>query len=129
MEKELQQAIKKGIEIAEQTGTFVIEQAPELLQEFYRWHIVKYVMFILIMVVISFTVIFLARLFGEEKSRYTDLKLLGKWYDTENPKGILVIMSLVISFLFSIIVFLDAIFNLVKLTIAPKIYLIEYFLN
>ena len=41
MEELLKPYIEKALQLAEKTGEFVIEQAPELLQQFYAWHTVK----------------------------------------------------------------------------------------
>jgi hypothetical protein len=51
VENQLAELIKKGIEVAEKTGEFAIEQAPLLLQEFYTWHIAKSVLLALTFII------------------------------------------------------------------------------
>ena len=52
LEKQLSKLVEKGIEVAEQTGNFVIEQAPDLLQEFFRWHISKNIFLMIVFIVL-----------------------------------------------------------------------------
>ena len=48
----LSKAVEKGIELAEKTGNFVIEQAPDLLKEFYQWRIISCIMWIVIAIIL-----------------------------------------------------------------------------
>ena len=50
LEKQLAKVIEKAIQVAEETGQFVIDQAPDLLQEFYKWHIAKSILMITIFI-------------------------------------------------------------------------------
>ena len=52
LENLLGQLVEKDIEAAEKTGEFIIEQAPLLLQEFYRWHIAKNILMIVVCVIV-----------------------------------------------------------------------------
>ena len=53
LEEQLAIILEKSLKIAEQTGDFVIEQAPLLLQEFYIWKTLTYFLGILLCLVIS----------------------------------------------------------------------------
>lgn len=116
--------IEKGIEVAEQTGKFVINQAPELIQEFYTWHICQHVFSIfvgLILFFISYKIIFFM---GEdEKSWDTDFKLFNKHLGLGS--GIIMSIMSLFGFLFLLI----GLYNLIFILVSPKIYLIEYFVK
>jgi len=42
IEELLKPIIEKALKVAEQSGEFIIEQSPLLLQEFYKWHTTKH---------------------------------------------------------------------------------------
>jgi len=48
----LSEVVKKAVVLAEKTGNFIIEQAPDILQEFYNWKIISYIMGILLSIII-----------------------------------------------------------------------------
>ena len=48
LEEQLSKVVEKSIGLAEKTGEFVIEQAPQLLQEFYNWHIAESIIYLLL---------------------------------------------------------------------------------
>jgi len=52
IEYKLKELLLKGLEAAEQTGEFLIDQAPELLEEFYRWHFTRHVFLIFLSILI-----------------------------------------------------------------------------
>jgi len=114
-EKQLEAAITKGLEIAERGGEFVIDQAPEILREFYKWHITLD----LVIILISFPILAISIFYLYKWITDTD-----RWGEYEN-KGMPSIFLGIGSFLFFIGYSLD----LIKILIAPKLYLIEYFFN
>jgi len=65
----LEKAILKGIELAEKTGTFIIEQAPEVIQQFYRWHTISNWFGIGICVSIILILCLVVRLIGKKKNK------------------------------------------------------------
>jgi hypothetical protein len=113
-DKVISEAIKKGIEIAEKTGEFVIDQAPELIQEFYRWKLASnsFVLALsLLMLLFSIYVINKFKYLSDE-----DLSVL--WF-------VFAMISAIVSF-FAVIA---KIYNILFIIFAPKLYLIEYFLK
>lgn len=130
MEEELKKLVLKAIEIAERTGEFVIEQAPDLLQEFYRWHIIKSSVVVLVGVFVMFVIFKIFKFFGKkEKERYYETEIFNRYYETDNVPFILLLIYGGGGFIFGIIVFFANLFNLLHILVAPKLYLIEYFLK
>lgn len=130
LETQLAELVKKGIEVAETTGNFVIDQAPQLLQEFYRWHIVSNIMGIVIsFLVIYFSVKFFKMCGRKEKEGYHNTKILNRFYEVdEMPFLFLCLLCGGLNFTMFICFIID-LFDLVQLIVAPKLYLIEYFIK
>lgn len=118
LESQLANVLEKALQIAEQTGEFVIEQAPEILREFYLWHIVDYSIGILFYIVLLVIITFLIRYFGVRDE--------WEFYD-----GTLVALSWVGGALglFSLWALYYNISKLLQIWLAPKFYLVEYLLT
>lgn len=132
MDETLKKLVEKAIQIAEKTGEFVIEQAPLLLQEFYRWHIVKNIFIMITMVVVAITIWNVFKSIGAKekpKSLYSDyIKIAQKYYE-ETLGAILCVFLLGGGIGGCITAFCISAYNLVFILSAPKLYLIEYFLK
>lgn len=116
--------IEKGIEVAEQTGKFVIDQAPDLLKEFYTWHICENIFSILAGILILFGAYKVVKLLGQDEEDYdTDLKLFGKHIGFGT-----ILTSAFMTLLGGIFMFVG-IYQLVFILVAPKLYLIEHFVK
>ena len=122
----LSQVVKKALSVAEKTGDFVIEQAPLLLQEFYAWHIWSDIFFILLAFSFIFFGFKLPYLWlSKEKShwdytyfkRYGDEGAVSAWVCFAIGNSIGVIMLIV------------NVYDLVYILVAPKLYLIDYFIK
>jgi len=118
IEEQLQPLIAKAIEAAEKTGEFVVEQAPELLQQFYKWQIIESILNIVFGLVVLFICVFIIKWATKAV----------KDYDTELLGGAALVTSSILFIIF-VIVFFDGIYSLVEIIVAPKLYLIEYFLK
>ena len=115
LEEQLSIILEKSLDIAEKSGEFIIEQAPLLLQEFYQWHTASHIMgsLLFLLTLIPFVVFY-------KKADWES------YNDTFNQA-----MSIVFG-IFSIFTITVSIFNIYKLafiTVAPKLYLIEYFVK
>ncbi len=110
MEEELKKALEQGLKLAEKTGEFVIEQAPELLQQFYNWHLVENI--------IVFSVGLLMLIASIWSIRY-GLKEYESEYQILGAFGILI----------SLVCLIIGAMSTIKILVAPKIYLIEHFLK
>lgn len=142
LEKVLAELVKKSIEVAEKTGEFAIEQAPLLLKEFYNWHIAKSIL----MIVIFFGLIMVFRLISLKFGTKDENKIPeeSKHNYIKKPNGIFYTRSYSYDddcsgyawyIAFNIIKYLPLIgvsywiHNLVFILVAPKLYLIEYFIK
>jgi hypothetical protein len=114
LNQQLSTILEKALNVAEKSGEFVINQAPLLLQEFYRWHIVSHTMgaFIFLTTLIPFIYFF-------KKA---------KWVSEPN---FIDFMAIIFGIGSSATIIASAInvYKLVFILVAPKLYLIEYFLK
>lgn len=117
LEKQLAKIVEKSLEVAERTGEFVIEQAPELLQEFYMWHTASYILGIILCVAVLAVISAFVVTIGKKND----------WDFREEVVFFSVVFG-VIGGLVSLVFLFTNIYNLTFVLIAPKLYLIEYFL-
>lgn len=137
----LAEVVKKALTVAEKTGDFVIEQAPLLLQEFYQWHICKAIFMALLWFGIFFLIQRLSNLLSfsdekmipEENRKSYFKKRDGRFYyssyingDSEAYAFSIGIKIASYSTFIGVAVFL---YDLVFILVAPKFYLIEYFIK
>jgi len=131
LETQLAELVKKGIEVAETTGNFVIDQAPLLLQEFYRWHIMKCSLGIFLALMLLLLSITILKLSGKKESfkefGFQASKFLGRYYSMD-AKFISGIFSGT-SFIAFVILLSINIYKLTFIIVAPKLYLIDYFIK
>lgn len=126
LEETLKPIIEKSIEIATKTGEFIIDQAPIVLQEFYKWHIIQHALWIVITLIGVFLLPIIVRFFPEDDSHYS-VVFFGKKID-ESTAIVLGVFGGFASLL-SIASMLFNLFMLLKILIAPRLYVMEYFLN
>ena len=55
-DQQLAEILKKGLEAAEKTGNFVVEQAPDLIQQLIVWKTCEYIFLILISIAFLFSI-------------------------------------------------------------------------
>lgn len=122
----LAQVVKKALSAAEKTGDFVISQAPDLLQEFYTWQIVSSVFWIIISAVIFIAGRYIPYSWGfKTESGMNDEYFMGRWYYDKYWA----VMFFVVTTIASVILFICSVYDLIFITCAPKLYLINYFLK
>lgn len=128
MEEQLSRILEKALRLAEQTGEFVMEQAPDLLREFYLWHTTKYSMAILLFLVLTIILYKLPYWVGEkggELEQWDEISIIIKGYKLNG-------IFCAFSWLFSAIalgLMFQEIYHLTFILVAPKLYLIEYFIH
>jgi len=120
----LSEVVKKAVVLAEKTGNFIIEQAPDVLQEFYNWKIVSYIMGILLSIIMFLTGRYAPYLWLDKNDDYDDKYFGRSAYDTLPSWIIFGIFTGV-----SLIIFCINLYSLIFILTAPKLFLIEYFLN
>ena len=111
------EVVKKALLVAEKTGNFVIEQSPLILQEFYNWNIAKFSLGIFLCLVGFILSLICFVKFNKHEDLMDEFHYLLKLF-----------VSVVIGLL-SIIYLCINIYNLVFILVAPKLYLIEYFIK
>ena len=131
MKEQLEELVRKALEIAEKTGEFVIEQAPLLLQEFYMWEISKSVFFMILSVLIfllgRYTPHLYLEKYDDERNDYDYSKFFSRGGD--DVVIAIAFTCFCISLSSSIFLFFYYLYNLIFISVAPKLYLIEYFLK
>lgn len=122
-DKQLAEILKKGLETAEQTGNFIVEQAPDLIRQLLIWKTVEYA------VIISIGIALLIFFFKWTKKVGREMK--EKDYDFEDYfmdsfANIMIALGYLSAFIVGIIMIGNNLQNLIQIVFAPKIYLIEY---
>ena len=118
-DKQIAEILKKGLEVAEKSGNFVIEQSPDLVKQLITYKTIETSISVLIEIALMYLiVIYFKYLYkkNNEDNSFVDL-------NSFHIGGIL-ISSCVAIFMF--IAFINDISNLIQLIFAPKIYLLEY---
>lgn len=137
----LAEIVQKGIKLAEKTGEFAIEQAPLLLQEFYKWNITKCILFIVIGLLLFIGSICISNLFGSKTSfiyiKYEgysfeekkEAKLINGRYYKSYDSFISHNMIRFIGILIFLFLLFTQIYKLLFIILAPKLFLIDYFIQ
>ena len=120
-DQQLAEILKKGLEAAEKTGNFVVEQAPDLIQQLIVWKTCEYIFSILISIAFLF---YIYKWCKSAMKRYGDLNNF-----IDEPEFFMFsIYSIVVILMFGTALF-TSFFNLLQILLAPKIWLIEYAAN
>ena len=131
IEEILKPIIQKAIVIAEKTGDFIIEQAPLVLQEFYLWHTATSIFYIILGLFFIISGIYIPILWINSYNAENGKNYDYKYFNFGYGDGCVVIawVYFAISSLIGIITVFVNIYTLVFILVAPKLYLIEYFLT
>lgn len=111
LEQTLSKILEKALNVAEQTGEFAMEQAPLLLQEFFYWHIANATLGLLLGFIIAIII----------------NKIALKVSKHEEEEFVYYLIN-VLQFA-PILIFCINLYDLVFILVAPKLYLIEYFVK
>lgn len=123
----LSEVVKKALVLAEKTGEFAIEQAPLLLKEFYLWHIWSSVLGIVFAIILIFIGYKVPRMWlKKEAGRFDDVEFFGMHGDFD---GVLAYIMFGACGLFGGILIATKTYDLVYILVAPKLYLIDYFIR
>lgn len=116
-DEQLAEILKKGLEAAEKTGSFIIEQAPDIIQQLILWKTVQYSASVVIGV---FVLYMLWKKYSSDKKKtdYYD----SEDYFLENPFRV-IIYAVVAAIGIGLT---SDVYNLIQIIFAPKIFLIEY---
>jgi len=117
LENQLALALAKALELAEQTGEFALENAPEILRQFFLWHTIDNIIGIFVSLIISFASYKMIVFFGRKEE-----------WDYDELSVVLSSTSGAMGLLFGFILFFYDLAMLIKITVTPELYLIEYFI-
>ena len=136
LQEQLAEVVSKAIAVAEKTGDFAIDQAPDLLREFYAWAIVENIFCILVGVGVIVLGRYLPYLWMPLKKEMSDSycdKFFGKYrevsYSNKGTFSGLSNLVFIIALIVGILVILTNVFDLLKVLVSPKLYLIEHFID
>ena len=118
-DKQIAEILKKGLEVAEKSGNFVIEQAPDLVKQLITYKTVETSICVLIEITLMYLIFRYFKYLYKKNNEDSDFII----YDEFHIIG-MIITSLMGIFLF--FAFITDISNLIQLIFAPKIYLLEY---
>jgi TRAP-type C4-dicarboxylate transport system permease small subunit len=120
LEEVLAKEAEKGIAAAEKAGEFVMEQAPELVQEFLRWHTVKHAggaaLWFIILGICVWGVRWVSKHSDKELEADTEPLTLTLFFSAIGGAG-------------AVAGFVYNAYQLLYILMAPKLYVIEYFVN
>ena len=117
-DKQIANILSKALEMAERTGTFIIDQTVDVLQQLVLWRICFHSLRI---------VLFAGLIFAAYKMiKYLNALVIEHDEDTYIVAFIFGYIISVIVIVFSLIALWIHIEDLVQLLVAPKVYLIEY---
>lgn len=135
LEKQLAILIEKSIAVAEQTGEFVIEQGNELIQQFFTWHITENILSIVFSLLTLYVLNLISKNIGTKISDwdYEEESHMNNYINFRGNRETaeLMILTNVPIGIAAIILIFKIVFcikNITFLIVAPKLYLIEYFL-
>lgn len=135
LEQALQAFLLKALQVAEQTGKFLIDQAPDLLQQFYRWEYVRHGLGILLSFIILVAGWSIPRLWGSKTPfenkhyDYKEFKAFGLYYNVYNEHEVPAIIIWVGAIIVSACLFCVHMYSFLYLIISPKMYLINHFIH
>ena len=125
----LSEVVKKALLVAEKTGNFVIEQSPLILQEFYNWHICSSIFWIILSLISIVFAFNFSKIFGKKVDKDYEKKwgqTIIRGYVTDE---FFTFIGMAISLVFGFVFLFSNIYKLIFILVAPKLYLIEYFIK
>lgn len=121
--------LDKSLKLAEKTGDFVITQAPDVLRQFYIWHTIDYVMWMIFGIGMILMGRYIPHLWKDkEESSYNTKRFFNIRVNSDH--GIFFAgLSLSVGSITGVIIFIISLMDFLYITFAPKLYLIEYLLE
>ena len=126
----LSKILDKSLAVFEKTGSFIMEQAPDVLKEFYIWHTAKHIFWIVFAVAFFLLCRYIPYMWLQKDkdnfNRYDD-----GWYFKRYGEGEMIIAWFMfgIGLVISLLMLAIHIYELIFILVSPKLYLIEYILS
>ena len=122
-DKQLAEILKKGLETAEKTGNFIVEQAPDLIRQLFIWKTVEYSVYVILGIsLIIYFYRWTKKVSKEMKENEDDFED----YFMDSFANILITIGQLSLLITGIILIVENLQDLIQIVFAPKIYLIEY---
>ena len=122
-DKQLAEILKKGLETAEKTGNFIVEQAPDLIRQLLIWKTVEYSVYVILGIsLIIYFYRWTKKVSKEMKENEDDFED----YFMDSIANILIAIGQLSLLITGIILIAENLQDLIQIVFAPKIYLIEY---
>jgi len=122
-DKQLAEILKKGLETAEKTGNFIVEQAPDLIRQLLIWKTVEYSVYVILGIsLIRYFYRWTKKVSKEMKENEDDFED----YFMDSFANILITIGQLSLLITGIILIAENLQDLIQIVFAPKIYLIEY---
>lgn len=120
LQKVLASLVEKSMKLAEETGTWALEQAPLLIEQFLRWEFYSHLFLLVISIIILIASYFLGKLAIKENektySEMNDFFFLGG------------MVGSIIGTVAGLPMFFISIYTMIFIKVAPEIYLIQKFI-
>ena len=118
-DKQIAEILKKGLEVAEKSGNFVIEQAPDLVKQLITYKTVETSIYVLIEITLMYLIFRYFKYLYKKNNENSS-------FISENSFHVIGIIISFMASIFFFFAFITDISNLIQLIFAPKIYLLEY---
>ena len=123
MDKQLAEILKKGLETAEKTGNFIVEQAPDLIRQLLIWKTVEHSIYVIIGIsLIIYFYRWTKKVAKEMKEKEDDFED----YFMDSLANIFIAIGQISALIIGIALITENLHDLIQIVFAPKIYLIEY---
>lgn len=124
----LSKILDKSLKLAEQTGDFVITQAPDVLRQFYIWHTVEYALTMLLGLGVMLIGRYLPHLWRIDPDDYDSAKYFNVYVD-DTGGTVFAYFTFGLGMIVGGGMFIANLMQLLYITLAPKLYLIDYLLK
>lgn len=122
-DKQLAEILKKGLETAEKTGNFIVEQAPDLIRQLLIWKTVEYSVYVILGIsLIIYFYRWTKKVSKEMKENEDDFED----YFMDSFANILIAIGQLSLLIIGMMLIAENLQDLIQIVFAPKIYLIEY---
>ena len=129
--------VEKAINAMETGADFVIDQTPIIVQQFMTFKLLEYSLIILISIIFMFSYKLVLNILTHKVLPKDDNHTYGLFFSRyinsdasyDNPYEICFYVLTIIFSITGIILFFTHIFSLLKLIVAPKLFLLEYFID
>ena len=122
-DKQLAEILKKGLETAEKTGNFIVEQAPDLIRQLLIWKTVEYSVYVILGIsLIIYFYRWTKKVSKEMKENEDDFED----YFMYSFANILIAIGQLSLLIIGMMLIAENLQDLIQIVFAPKIYLIEY---